>query len=107
MRQRVQDKGTMGGATLIFSNKTEDDIILREEFEEMPGLKTIFVLTEQGTLPHGMYGGAINKDFLYDYANPKHAPFYLCGPDEMVDELEETLKNLGVPEKAIIREDFS
>ncbi len=107
MRQRVHDKGTMGGATLIFSNKTEEDIILREEFEEMPGLKTVFVLTDQGNIPHGMYGGAINKDFLCDYASPKHAPFYLCGPDEMVDELETTLKNLGVPEKAIVREDFS
>ncbi|PRY92461.1 FAD-binding oxidoreductase [Donghicola tyrosinivorans] len=107
LRQRLEDKGTLGGATLIFSNKTEKDIILRDEFEDMPGLKTVFTVTDQDIASAGVQTAMIDKEFLAPYATSKHAPFYLCGPDKMVEELEQDLKDLGVPEDAIIREDFS
>lgn len=47
LRQRQRD-GTLAGCTLIYSNKTEADIILREEWEGMDGLRTVFTATEEG-----------------------------------------------------------
>ncbi len=83
----------MEGNTLIVSNRTEADIILREEFEAMRGLETIWTVTsdEESDLPHERIDGAFLKRHVPDLDQN----FYLCGPDDMVKELRGTLKNLG------------
>ena len=48
LRKQLNDHGTLEGSTLVFANKTESDIIWREKFEAMEGLKTAFVVDESG-----------------------------------------------------------
>lgn len=104
LRERLEKKGTLAGCTLIFSNSTEKDIILRKEFESMQGLKTIFTVTDQDNA--SVHTEFVDKDFLKDHIDPTLGKFYICGPDKMVDEISETLKSFGIEDERIIHEDF-
>ena len=83
----------MEGHTLIASNRTEADIILRDEFEGFRGLDTIWTVTDdpRSSLLHER----IDARFLEKHVSNFGQNFYLSGPDEMVKELRGTLKDLG------------
>lgn len=87
------------GVTLIASNRTEADIILRHEFEAMRGLTTLWTVTDdpQSSLPHERIDAKFLKAHVTDFA--RH--FYLCGPDPMVKDLRGTLKELGADTAAL------
>ncbi|MEX1662661.1 FAD-binding oxidoreductase [Thioclava sp. 15-R06ZXC-3] len=107
LRARLLREGTLGGSTLIFSNKTEADIILRKEFEAMEGLETIWLVTDEANPGPGVQNEKIDRHFLRNHATAANAPFYICGPDAMVDDIEEMLISFGIAKSDIIREDFS
>ena len=81
------------GHTLVASNRTEADIILRDEFESFRGLETIWTVTDdpQSSLLHERVDAA----FLNRHVGKFDRNFYLCGPDDMVKDLRATLKDLG------------
>ena len=81
------------GHALIVSNRTEADIILREEFEAFRGLKTIWTVT--GDPASKLLHDRIDAKFLKSHVRDFAQNFYLCGPDPMVKELRDTLKDLG------------
>jgi len=83
----------LDGHTLIVSNRTEADIIVREEFEAMRGLNVIWTVTDdpQSKLLHDRIDAKFLKAHVKDFAQN----FYLCGPDDMVKALRGTLKELG------------
>ena len=83
----------MAGHTLIVSNRTEDDIILRDEFEAMRDLDILWTVTDdaQSRLLHDRIDDKFLKAHIQDWARN----FYLCGPDPMVKQLRGTLKELG------------
>ncbi len=83
----------MEAVTLIASNRTEADIILRDEFEAMRGLDTLWTVTDdpQSRLLHDRVDVAFLRRHVKDFAQN----FYLCGPDDMVKELRGTLRELG------------
>jgi cytochrome-b5 reductase len=92
---------------LLFANKTESDIIFRQEWErhvrDHPNFHCHHVLEEP---PPGWSGGTgrITSDMLQQHL-PSPSPdtcIFLCGPPPMSDSLEVTLKELGYPEHAII-----
>ncbi|OQW33542.1 MAG: hypothetical protein A4E19_03905 [Nitrospira sp. SG-bin1] len=92
---------------LIFANKTESDIIFRQEWEHnvrvYPNFHCHHVLEQP---PPGWTGstGRVTLDILRHHL-PAPAPdtcIFLCGPPPMVDSLESTLKELGYPEQTII-----
>jgi cytochrome-b5 reductase len=92
---------------LIFANKTEADIILREEWSravrEYPNFHCHHVLEQPPPgWPEGT--GRVTVDLLRRYlpAPGSDTCIFLCGPPQMVDALEATLKELGYPEQAII-----
>ncbi|MEO8758692.1 MAG: flavodoxin reductase [Devosia sp.] len=86
-------QGKLNGHTLIVSNRTEADIILREEFEGFRGLNIIWTVTDDpaSTLLHDRVDAKFLTAHITDFAQN----FYLCGPDPMVKELRDTLKDLG------------
>ncbi|OWY07966.1 flavodoxin reductase [Thioclava sp. F42-5] len=106
LRARLAREGSLEGCRLIFSNKTEDDIILRDEFEAMSGLETVWTVTKQDDPGAGVQTAKIDRGFLAPYVEKESGKFYVCGPHEMVDELEATLKELGVSQDRIVREDL-
>lgn len=106
LRARLAREGTLDGSRLIFSNKTEADIILREEFEAMEGLETVWTVTDQDDPGEGVRTAKIDRAFLAPFVETERGKFYICGPDAMVEEIETTLRDLGVDKDRIIREDF-
>ncbi|TAJ09338.1 MAG: hypothetical protein EPO61_06510 [Nitrospirae bacterium] len=92
---------------LVFANKTEADIILREEFEQAAREHLNFHCYHVlGQPPTGwsMGVGRVTPDMLRTHLPPPGSDtvVFLCGPPPMVDALEGNLKALGYPEQAII-----
>lgn len=93
--------------SLVFANKSETDIILRDEWEqyvrEYSNFRCYHVLDEPPAgWPQGT--GRITEEILR-----RHLPLpdpdtviFLCGPPPMVDVLEATLKKIGYSEPSII-----
>jgi cytochrome-b5 reductase len=92
---------------LIFANKTEADIIFRDEWDRdtrtHPNFHCYHVLEQppagwlQGT-------GRVTDDILRAHL-PSPGPdtvVFLCGPPPMVEALEETLRDFGYPEDSVI-----
>jgi len=89
----LHHKRKLAGHTLIVSNRTEADIILRDEFESFRGLDVIWTVTDdpQSKLLHDR----IDAKFLNAHVKDFGQNIYLCGPDDMVKQLRGTLKDLG------------
>ncbi|MGY6646570.1 MAG: FAD-binding oxidoreductase [Salinarimonas sp.] len=102
LRRRARDN-KLSGCTLIFSNKSERDIILREEWEGMPGLECIFTVTEENgsNVPRQ----EITADFLKANVPDWGAHVYICGPPPMIEVVEKAVKSLGVPDEHIVTEE--
>lgn len=109
------DKGLKTDMVLLYGNNTEEDIIFREDFDNMQSqnknLRIFYTLTS----PSGGRGawkgrtGHIEADMVRrDIPDFKDRIFYLCGPPAMVDNLRRFLSDkLDVfPEKIKI-ENFS
>ena len=104
LRRRARDRDQVTACTLIFSNKTEDDIILREEWEGIEGLSTIFTVTDQQdtTLPTRR----VDAQFLSEIVKGFREYFYLCGPPPMTRDVMAALKDHGVPDDKIVQDQW-
>jgi ferredoxin-NADP reductase len=92
----------VGANHLFFSNKTSDDIILEEELTEMLGDKVHFLVTKEADSIYE--SGHIDKDFLLRSVKDFSKPFYICGPDKMVEEISGVLKELGADPESVVFE---
>jgi ferredoxin-NADP reductase len=101
LRQLHREKKA-GGNTLYFSNKTVDDIIEHKELVDILGAGANFILTKDNT--KGYLHTRIDKSFLKQQITDFDQPFYICGPDEMVAELNGTLEDLGAKPEAVVFE---
>lgn len=99
----LRDRGELSGHRLIFANKREADIILRNEFDAMPGLEVIYVLSEEDK--DGFEHGRIDKQMLQRLVGSTSEQFYVCGPDEMVDSINDALKDLGADPDGLVFEE--
>jgi cytochrome-b5 reductase len=92
---------------LVFANKTEADIIFRDEWDrdgrEHPNFHCYHVL-DQPPAQWAQGTGRITEDVLRRHLPPPgpETAVFLCGPPLMVDALETTLKGLGYAEQSII-----
>ena len=92
---------------LLFANKTEADIIFREEWEQdlrnHPNFHCYHVL-EQPPAGWSQGTGRITDDVLRRHLPPSdpETVIFLCGPMPMVNPLEASLNRLGYSERAII-----
>jgi propane monooxygenase reductase subunit len=85
--------GKIAGNRLIVSNRTESDIILREEFESMGGLDVLWTVTDDPK--SSLLQERIDADFLRRHVPGLDQNFYLCGPDAMVKDLRDLLEAAG------------
>jgi ferredoxin-NADP reductase len=95
----LKSKNSLGGNALIFANKTQRDIILEDELQEMLGNRFINILSDEETriYPHGR----IDETFLKSHIGNFDRQFYVCGPPPMMDAILAQLKNLGVGMNAV------
>ena len=87
---------------LIFTNKTEKDIILKEELSEMLGENFINTLTDQKI--EGYESRRIDYDFLKENIDNFKQHFYVCGPPKFVIAISEALTQLGAAPDAVVFE---
>ena len=107
LRKRAKENGNLSGSTLIFANKAEKDIILRDEFEGMSGLTCVFLVEDDDAEASGpVQKGRVDKGVLSDHVKPGAGKCYICGPDPMIEAVEAALKELGVSEGDIVTEEF-
>src|SRR3989344_2323230 len=97
MAKYLIDKKEARDIVLLFSNKTEKDIIFRDVFEKA-GWKNIYVNTDID----GYIDEELIKSKVPDY---KDRHFYLSGPPSMVDAFADLLDKMGIPGNQI-RTDF-
>lgn len=91
--RQLRQEGKIGHNRLVCSNKSVNDIILQEEFTEMLGQN--FVNTLTGEHVAGYHHGRIDEAYLAEQITDFDQEFYVCGPDEMIDSVQQALKNLG------------
>lgn len=102
----LHQRGETGRNRLIFSNKSERDIILQEEFEEILGDRCLHVITdEQPGGDHLFLDGFINKDVLKEHISDFGQPFYVCGPPPFNESIIGYLKELGAEPEALVFEE--
>lgn len=101
----LHQRGEIRNNQLIFSNKTERDIILKEEFETILGDQFINVITqEKPTGDHIFLDGVIDKAFLKSQIEDFGQAFYVCGPDPFNKAIMAALEDLGASPEALIFE---
>jgi glycine betaine catabolism B len=108
----LTDLSWPGDIFLVFSVKTERDIIFRDELDVLkrrhPNLHVTVTLTrDDGAAWSGDRGRitpALLSRVVPDIAARR---VYVCGPTEMTDPTRQMLRDLGVPDKAIQVESFA
>lgn len=97
---------------LIYGNRVESQIAFRDELEEItderPDIKIHHVLSEP---PPGWQGlqGLVDLETLNNclpVRDRQDWQYYICGPAEMIDAVENNLTSMGVPLRNIISERF-
>lgn len=97
-RQLHKDK-KIGKNTLLFSNKTTKDIILKDEFEKMLGSRFINTITKEEA--QGYDHHIIDEAYLKEKIKDFNQQFYICGPDPMVAAIKTALGKLGAQDSVI------
>ena len=102
----LKSKNETNDNKLIFANKTNDDIILEEEFEKLLGDNFINILSDEKV--NGYAHGRITEEFLKPHIKNSinNLYIYVCGPPPMMEAIEKRLIHLEIDEEHIIKEEF-
>lgn len=100
----------LNGSTLLFANKSEDDIILRKELEIMLGYRFRNVITESDqeiyVNPMLTYlKGYINEEYLRKHIDHIRQNFYVCGPPAFNNSVIGILEKIGANANSVIFEE--
>jgi hypothetical protein len=101
--RRLDRDGRIGDNRLLYSNRTERDIILKDELDRMLGENVIYNLSHDHR--HGYTSGIINAQYLMHHAPDTSRYFYVCGPDEMVRDVSDILTYFGAEPQSLVFEE--
>lgn len=102
--KQLQKVHQINNNKLIFANKTKDDIILNDYFRELLGNNFINILSEEEI--ENYYNGRITKEFLAEHIGNINQKFYVCGPEPIMDAVEEQFMSLHINPASIVKEQF-
>lgn len=97
-------KNILGDNKLIFANNTSADIIDNEFLSQLLGNHFINVLSKEKNDQYEY--GFITKELIASQIESKNTYFYLCGPPPMMDAVLGQLKELGIEESKIVKEQY-
>lgn len=100
--RKLKRNSELQGNFLIYSNKTQKDIILEQELKEMLKENVIFTLTSEQK--QGYEYGRINEEIIKKYVKNFNQLFYICGPPQFVSEITNILRKLNVKFESIVIE---
>jgi len=101
LRQLKKDN-KQAGNILLFANRTGQDVILKDELDEMLGQNHIDVISDP--ISPGAHGSHIDKDMIKKYLTDLTEYAYVCGPDEFVADMKKDLLELGLKEDQVVIE---
>jgi len=113
MIRYVVDKNLDVQITYLYSARTMDSILYKEELEryanQNKNIKIIFTCTRESSDVWKGERGRINIEMIKKYVdlNDKDNYFMLCGPPAMISDLVAALKNAGIEENRILHESWS
>ena len=96
-------------AVLIYANKTEQDIIFRKQFENLPANFKIVHILSKGEVNWKGLTGHISAEIIKNSAGEllDSADVYICGPPMMMQCVLIALESLGIDKKKIHYERFT
>jgi ferredoxin-NADP reductase len=100
--RQLYQNSAIEGNKLFFSNRTDQDIILEDEFDTMLGKNVVHVITHDANTKYQT--GYINEEFLKRNVTDFSKRFYLCGPSKMVEAMQELLGKLGASPDEVVFE---
>ena len=111
MCQYAGDNGLISKIMLFYACRTEEDVVFREEFEELtkrnPNFKRKYLLSQPSpdwTGATGYITADMVKQTLPDYAD---YVFFSCGPPPMVKAMQNLVTELGLPKEQLKIEYFT
>jgi ferredoxin-NADP reductase len=97
--------------TLLYGNRTENDIAFRKELEAMEkqneNLKVVFTLSEADSEWKGATGLITAEMIKKEIPAYKETVFYTCGPPAMVEIMGKLIEKMGLPKTQLKREYFA
>lgn len=100
----LEKQNKLANNKLIFANKTYADIINLDFFTHLLGANFINVLSEEEK--EGCKNGYITKELIESEIQNQNTFFYLCGPPPMMNAVLKQLKEAGIDESKIVKEQF-
>jgi ferredoxin-NADP reductase len=99
--RQLKLQNELAGNVLFFANRTENDIILKDELKEMLGENYFDVLSEPIARQPARF---IDMKMLKEQVIKGIQLYYICGPDKFIDTMVEDLTALGIMKNQIILE---
>jgi ferredoxin-NADP reductase len=109
VRQRAAD-GDDVTTRLLYSEKSWDDVIYRDELERTKqsggGFEIVYTLTRQQPPDWKGYGRRVDRELLAEVAPDELVLTFVCGPTPFVEAVAEALVKLGHEPSRIKTERF-
>lgn len=102
IRQLAADD-TLFGNSLVFSNKTPEDVLCEKELRHYFGDRCHLICTRQEA--PGYECGRIDRNYLERRLRSADKYCYVCGPELFVTEISAALKDLGRSAESIVFEE--
>jgi cytochrome-b5 reductase len=100
--RRLSADGQLEGQELLFSNKTEDDLICGRELRHYLGSRAVFTFTREHQ--GASEGRHIDAGFLQGHVHRFDRRFYVCGPPAFVESVNADLLSLGAHPDQLVYE---
>lgn len=117
MLRAVLHAEPLSHVTLVYGNRDEKHVIFSQALHELekhhePRLKLVHVLSQPlagGQAFHGRIDADLAREILGDALtlNPLPCQIFMCGPQGMMDAVDEAATALGVPPASVHREYYS
>lgn len=111
MLRYMADRGETRKVTLVWSNRTEADILCRDEFETLTAKLPEFSIHHVLTRERNFQGrtGRLDASILQELLSGcnREAAVFVCGPPTMMDAVYKALKQIGFSARHIHTEKFS
>jgi ferredoxin-NADP reductase len=101
LRQLLKEKKG-DECSLIYSNKTREDIILRDELNKILHNRFTNILTREHVI--GFRDKRLDEEMLIDLVKNFDQQFYICGPEKFVEDIISYLKNIGLNAETLVFE---
>jgi len=111
--EQLKQQSATNDMTLIYGARTEDDLLYREELAKLAQQHDNFSYIPTLSKPSLQWQGyqgyvqEVLQEQLSNGIDPLSAEFYLCGPKDMMTEVEQVLTGIGVTQEQIFKDKFT